>query len=253
MFNSSTPPCRSSCDGAPAFPKPPPSGWQPACEGSRQGPSPCRFRPKSRRSSTPFETGSSDGSRPSESWLRVFRSALLLASASVLWAQGGAQLETFRSSVDGSEQPYALYVPRGLDVTKKHPLLISLHSEDTNHRMNLRQVFGLSIRSGEANPDDLRYFPMARDAGFLVASPFARGTMDYSGISERDLYDTLADVQPRSPAPPDRLYLTGISMGGAAVLRLALTRPDLWAAVAAVCPAPVTGLNDLAGNALNLP
>ncbi len=183
----------------------------------------------------------------------MFRPALLLAAASALWAQGGAQIETFRSSVDGSEQPYALYVPRGLDTSQKYPLLITLHSEDTNHRMNLRLVFGLSIRSGEANPDDLRYFPAARDAGFLVASPFARGTMDYRGISERDVYDTIADVQRRFPVDADRLYLTGISMGGAAALRLALTRPDLWAAVAAVCPAPLPGLNELAGNALNLP
>ena len=101
----------------------------------------------------------------------MLRSALLLAAAPALWAQGGAQLETFRSTVDDSEQPYALYVPRGSTSSKKYPLLISLHSEDTNHRMNLRQVFGLSIRSGEANPEDLRYFPMARDAGLHRGLP----------------------------------------------------------------------------------
>src|SRR5690242_2697260 len=176
--------------------------------------------------------------------------ALLFAPA--LPAQTGARVATFRSSVDNSEQPYALYVPHDFDPAKKYPLIISLHSEDTNHRINLRQVFGLSIRSAETNPEDLRQFP-ARDAGFMVAAPLARGSMDYRGIAERDVYDTLADVERHFPIDTDRVYLTGISMGGAAALRLALTRPDLWAAIAAVCPAELTGVDDLAPNAFDLP
>jgi pimeloyl-ACP methyl ester carboxylesterase len=183
--------------------------------------------------------------------VRSLLAAICLAPA--LWAQTGAQLATFRSSADGTEQPYALYVPRGFDAAQRYPLLLSLHSEDTNHRMNLRQAFGLSIRSGEANPEDLRYFPATRDMGFFVVSPFARGTMDYQGVSERDVFDVLAEVRKRFPIDPDRIYLTGVSMGGAAALRFALTRPDLWAAVAPVCPAPLSGLDDLAVNASNLP
>ena len=181
------------------------------------------------------------------------RAAVLLVCAAELWAQGGARIETFRSSADGSEQPYALYAPRSIDLSRKYPLMISLHSEDTSHRINLRQVFGLSIRAGEPNADDLRYFPAARDSGMLVASPFARGTMDYRAMAERDGFDTLADVQRRFPVDPDRVYLTGVSMGGAAALRFALTRPDVWAAVAVVCPAAIPGIGDLAANAINLP
>jgi hypothetical protein len=51
----------------------------------------------------------------------------------------------------------------------------------------------------------------------------------------------------------ERVYLTGISMGGGGALWLALTRPDVWAAVAPLCPATVLGSEELAGNALNLP
>ena len=42
-------------------------------------------------------------------------------------------------------------------------------------------------------------------------------------------------------------------MGGGGALRLALSRPDVWAAVAPVCPSPIPGIEELAGNALNLP
>src|SRR4051812_29713359 len=109
--------------------------------------------------------------------------ALLLAAPAV-FAQTGAQVATFRSTVDNSDQPFALYVPRNFDATLKYPLVISLHSEDTNHRLNLRQVFGLSIRSGETNPEDLRQFAVGREFGYIVAAPFARGLMNYQGVAE---------------------------------------------------------------------
>src|SRR5438046_1067983 len=42
-------------------------------------------------------------------------------------------------------------------------------------------------------------------------------------------------------------------MGGGGALWLALTRPDVWAAVAPVCAATIPGSEELAGNALNFP
>jgi pimeloyl-ACP methyl ester carboxylesterase len=170
-----------------------------------------------------------------------------------LYAQGGAQVLTFHSLVDDSEQPYALYLPKAMEAGKRYPLVMSLHGEEANHRVNLRQVFGLPIRSGESDPSDLRQFAGVRDAGFIVACPLARGTMGYEGIAARDVYDVLADVEKRYPVDEDRVYLTGVSMGGAGALRLALTRPDVWAAVAAVCPIAAPEIEELAGNALNEP
>jgi len=77
--------------------------------------------------------------------------------------------------------------------------------------------------------------------------------MGYQGIAERDVYDVLADVKRRYPVDEDRVYLTGSSMGGGGALWMALTRPDIWAAVAPVCAATVPGTEELAGNALNFP
>jgi hypothetical protein len=42
-------------------------------------------------------------------------------------------------------------------------------------------------------------------------------------------------------------------MGGGGTLWLGLTRPDLWAAIVPVCPAPPQGTEGFAGNALNIP
>ncbi len=165
----------------------------------------------------------------------------------------GAQLADFVSTVDQSLQPYALYVPGSFRPDERYPLVISLHSEESNHRLNLRQVFGAASRFGATDPENLRFFPVVRDPGFIVAAPLARGTMGYQGIAEQDVYDMLADVERRFPIDPDRVYLTGMSMGGAGALWLALTRPDVWAAVAPVCAAPLAGAERFAANARDLP
>lgn len=188
---------------------------------------------------------------------RVFRFLVLAVVASAFARPArpdtpGPQTATFISSLDNSEQPYALYLPRSFDLGKKYPVVISLHSEDTNHRFNLLQVLGQSRRAAEGGRFSLvnARFP---DIDFIVASPLARGAMGYAGIAETDVYDLIADLQRRFPVDEDRVYLTGVSMGGGGALRLALTRPDVWAAVAPVCAAPVPQISELALNALNLP
>ncbi|PWT98800.1 MAG: phospholipase [Terriglobia bacterium] len=177
-------------------------------------------------------------------------------TAGLLFAQTyppGPQTITFISSVDGSEQPYALYLPRPFDLRKRYPLLISLHAEESNHRLNLIQLFGQTNRFGDAARIPLASFHPVRDVEMIVASPLARGTMGYRGIAERDVYDVLADVKRRFQVDDARVYLTGVSMGGGGALWLALSRPDIWAAVAPVCPAPLRAIDVLAPNALNLP
>jgi predicted esterase len=165
----------------------------------------------------------------------------------------GPQVLTFFSDVDDTEQPYGLYLPRNYSARKKYPLVVSLHGAGSNHRLNLRRVFGQSNREGETDVEATRYFPELRDVDFIVASPYARGTMGYQGLAEKDVYDVLADAMKRFSIDEDRIYLTGLSMGGGGTLWLGLTRPDLWAAIAPVCPAPPADAADLAGNALNLP
>ncbi len=178
----------------------------------------------------------------------------LLAQSAPDTLRTGPQLSTFHSDVDDSNQPYALYLPKSFDPGKKYPLVVSLHQEDSNHRLNLRSLFGAATRlGGEADTEDMRYFPPVRDVDFIIACPYARGTMGYQGIAEKDVYDMLADVKRRFPVDEDRIYLTGISMGGAGALWLALTRPDVWAAVAPVSPLPGGVAEELAPNGLQLP
>ena len=165
----------------------------------------------------------------------------------------GPQVLTFLSDIDDSDQPYALYLPGDFDASKQYPLVISLHGAGSNHRLNMRRLFGRGNLPGETDAEATRYFPRLRDVEYIVASPYARGSMGYRGVTEHDVYDVLADVKRRFQIDEDRVYLTGLSMGGGGALWLGLTRPDVWAAIAPVCAAAPTGTEALAPNALNLP
>ena len=185
---------------------------------------------------------------------RILLAALLAAPAAVAQtAEAGPRVATFHSAIDNSDQPYALYLPRRFDALKKYPLVVGLHAEETNHSVNLVQLLGQMSTPSQIGVAVGFGFPPLRDVDFMVACPFARGTMGYQGIAEQDVYDMLADVERHYPIDLDRVYLTGISMGGGGALRLALTRPDVWAAVAPVCAFPIPGSEELAPNALNLP
>lgn len=181
----------------------------------------------------------------------LFAISSIAASAQVLPA--GPQVLTIHSDIDDTEQPYGLYIPKNYDASKKYPLVIMLHGAGSNHRLSLRRVFGKSNAPGETDVEVSRTFPEFKDVNYIVASPFARGTMGYQGVAEKDVMDILADVKKRFNIDEDRTYLTGLSMGGGGTLWIGLTRPDIWAAIAPVCPAPPPGTDELAPNALNFP
>ena len=181
----------------------------------------------------------------------LFAVASLTAMSQTLPA--GPQVMTIHSDVDDTEQPYGLYIPKNFDANKTYPLVVMLHGAGSNHRLALRRVFGKSNAPGETDVEVSRTFPQFKDVNYIVVAPYARGTMGYQGIAEKDVMDILADVKKRFKIDEDRTYLTGLSMGGGGTLWIGLTRPDIWAAIAPVCPAPPQGTEDLAPNALNFP
>lgn len=165
----------------------------------------------------------------------------------------GPQVLAFQSAIDGSDQPYAVYIPKRFDAKKRYPLVVSLHGAYSNHRLNLRRVLGESNRPGETDAEASRYFPALPDVDFIVASTLARGTMGYRGVAETDVWAMIDDVKKRFPIDEDRMYLTGLSMGGGGTLEIGLLRPDLWAAIAPLCPVPPYFGESHAANVLNVP
>ncbi len=188
---------------------------------------------------------------------RKFLFILLLAfaffSSRAQLYKSGPQILSFHSDVDDTEQPYACYLPPKYKPGKAYPMVVMLHGAGSNHRLELRRVFGKSNAQGENDVEASLYFPEWKDVEYIVVVPYARGTMGYQGIAEKDVWDMISDVNSRFNIDSDRCYLTGLSMGGGGTLWIGLTRPDFWAAIAPVCPAPPPGTELYAENSFNYP
>ena len=172
--------------------------------------------------------------------------------------KGGPLVRYHTSSFDGSEQPYAVYVPAAYTPERQWPLFISLHGYSSDHVLNLRRVFGMGNALGEDGEEYKKHFPAFPEIDFMVAGPYGFGSVGYAGMGEIDVLDVLEDVKRHYSIDEDRVYLTGLSMGGEGTWHLGLRYPHLWAALAPVC-APTSmfiGPDDVrrfAENALYLP
>ena len=185
-----------------------------------------------------------------------FSILVLLLTAVSSFAQklpSGPQVLTFHSDVDDTEQPYACYIPKDYSEKKTYPLVVMLHGAGSNHRLALRRVFGKSNQEGENDVEASLTFPKWKNVNYIVVSVFARGTTGYQGIAEKDVWDMVADAKKRFKIDENRMYLTGLSMGGGGTLWIGLTRPDVWAAIAPVCPAPPAEASKYLENGFNIP
>jgi len=148
----------------------------------------------------------------------------------------GTMVKAYRSEIDGTLQPYGLYLPRGYDPSRAYPLLVSLHGAFSNHLLNMRRVFGLGNRPGESDYEAIRNETAFPDVDFIVVTPYGRGeTNGYTGIGENDVLRVMEDVQKAYSVDPDRVHLTGLSMGGGGTWHLGLRYPDRFASLTPVC------------------
>jgi predicted peptidase len=132
-----------------------------------------------------------------------------------------------------------LFLPRDYakDPHKKWPLIMFLHGSG-ERGSDLEKVKGNSpAKLGETEPD----FP------FIVVSPQCP---EDDWWSNDVLISLLDSVQKKYRVDADRVYLTGLSMGGYGVWALATEYPDRFAAIAPISGA---GYSDCANRLKHLP
>ena len=149
--------------------------------------------------------------------------------------QKGYFTASYVSSLDDSEQPLAVWVPKTYTRRKRYPVLVALHGSDADHRMIPEQCFRI--------PElDFR-------EDLILLSPFGRGELGFRWAGEADLWDALNWLKARYRIDERRQYLTGLSIGGHATWRIGCAYPEQWAAIAPVCgwgdPGQAAGLKDV--------
>ncbi|MBS1566534.1 MAG: prolyl oligopeptidase family serine peptidase, partial [Bacteroidetes bacterium] len=120
---------------------------------------------------------------------------------------------------------YLLYFPDGYrqDTLKKWPLLLFLHGSGER---------GDDIEKVKTHGPP-RLIEQGKKLPFIVVSPQA--PRQSPGWSAADLYALLQDCKQKYRVDPDRIYLTGLSMGGFGTWSLAIEHPEEFAAIVPIC------------------
>lgn len=147
----------------------------------------------------------------------VILSLLVLFSTGIIQAQ-----QTVENFV--RETGYLLSLPNeyAADTAKKWPLILFLHGSGES---------GTDIEKVKLHgPPEL--IAKGKQFPFIVVSP--QSDVPYGWDIEM-LYSMLQDLKKKYRVDNDRVYLTGLSMGGFGTLSLAIKYPDEFAAIAPVC------------------
>lgn len=133
----------------------------------------------------------------------------------------GARLRAYRSEVDQTFQTYSISVPAAYDPVVRWPLVVSMH--------------------GHGWYAPFQGHPAPSYSGAFCLSPQGRGATDYKDLGELDVLQAISEVQKDFNIDPDRIYLTGSSMGGTGSFHLGVHYADRFA-----------GIFPIVGNADNL-
>jgi predicted peptidase len=168
---------------------------------------------------------------------------LCLAPLQAAEPERGFLARTYKS--DQGEFRYVVFVPHDYTDAKEYPLILFLHGSGErgdDGQAPVKQGIGNAIKF----KDKEKTFP------FIVVIPQAAkgGSWKAGGPDADRALAILAEVQKTYKVDSKRLYLTGLSMGGAGTWSLAAALPDKWAAIVPICGG---GAPDVAAKIKHIP
>ena len=122
-----------------------------------------------------------------------------------------------------SKMNYYLYLPRDFDENKKYPLLIFLHGSGERDKISKLKSFG-----------PLKESLTGMDLPFVMLYPHCQGKQTWNSYLER-LAKLIKKYKNLKYIDENKVYLTGLSMGGFGTWALAIENPDMFAAIAPLC------------------
>ncbi|MBT8399667.1 MAG: dienelactone hydrolase family protein, partial [Rhodothermia bacterium] len=144
------------------------------------------------------------------------------------------QFEKRSHTLDGFTLPYRLFVPANYDAGMKYPIVLALHGAGERGTDNERHIVPHRLATSWADPEN-----QAENPAFVVAPqvpPGGRWTadlpVDESDFNQEEL-TTLAILDSLAREfniDPERVYVTGLSMGGHGTWDLISRLPDRFAA-----------------------
>ncbi|QDU95628.1 carboxylesterase family protein [Lignipirellula cremea] len=137
---------------------------------------------------------------------------------------------------------YRLLKPQDYDPAKKYPLVLFLHGAGERGNDNRKQLMhGLNDFASPENREKYPAFvvaPQCPNGKQWVNAPWSAPAHDMPEKPAADLqrcFDLLAALQKEFSIDADRLYITGLSMGGYGTWDAIQRHPEMFAAAAPVC------------------
>jgi len=122
---------------------------------------------------------------------------------------------------DGYTMPYRIYVPKNYDCGEKYPLLVFLHGAGERGNDNKKNLVYIDIMFNDIESpvyDCIMVVPQCPEEKQWVNTPWSEGNYSISEVEEsRELEAVCAimdEVRDFYNIDDDRVYITGISMGG---------------------------------------
>lgn len=144
------------------------------------------------------------------------------------------------------QQPlaHAVYVPKNYDSARKYPLAIVIHGngwQGNNNSVYKGEFYAqhLSDPKIQAGYPHFIYVPQCPAGQTWVASPWQKGSYSVDTVAASDamnkLTNTLVGLLTEYSIDRNRIYVTGVSMGGQATWDLLGRNPGMFAAAVPVC------------------
>jgi predicted peptidase len=153
-------------------------------------------------------------------------------------------LDRVHKGADGKEARYVLFVPHDYRGDRPCPLILFLHGAGewgTDGHKQVTVGLGPAVKKREKTFPFLVIFPQSQKQTWPIDvnnREELRGILatwsDQDAEGQRAL-GMLAEVEKSYRVDPERVYLTGISMGGFGTWTLAASHPDRWAAMVPIC------------------
>jgi predicted peptidase len=159
--------------------------------------------------------------------LALFIAASTFAADSI---QRGFQNRSY-TDAGGKEHPFIVFVPMKYQPGSKPPVMLFLHGSGERGYNNLDQMMagiGPAIWKRKATLPFVIVLPQCTtNSNWLVDGPDAQHALAM-----------FKQTQQEFGTDPDRVYLTGLSMGGSGTWSIAAKDPSAWAAIVPMCSRP---------------
>ena len=150
--------------------------------------------------------------------------------------------DSFKAA-DGTEIDYNLYVPSDYDASKSYPVVLALHgsgqkTQSVDMILKRYQMATIWAKDSEAGKNQcIVIAPQAKDNWSITAEGENKTSYPTGELSPENqaAYELLHSVMKKYNTDANRIYVTGLSMGGMGTWALTYNHPDEFAAIVPVC------------------